>query len=98
MGRSLFQSSSHTYLNSRKDITEIKPEKASKKSRFFPAGEGGLSAAEVDDIDIQSTGSSMGNDIIVKREPFPPAFATMAASIVVVDAMENPPAMTEKMK
>jgi len=85
------QSSNHMNLNSKKDITEIKPEKASKKSRLLPEGSGELKAAAVDEMEIQSTGRRMGKEMIVKRDPFPPALATMAASMVVDAAMEIPP-------
>lgn len=69
----------------------MKPEKASKKRRFLPPGSGTLSAAAVDEMETQSTGRRMGKDMIVNRDPFPPAFATMAASIVVAAATEIPP-------
>lgn len=91
-------SSIQTNLNSKKDITEIKPEKASKKRTLPVLGRTGVRATFVDEIEIQSTGSSMGKDMIVKSDPLPPAFAVMAARMVVAAAIEMPPAATDSMK
>ena len=91
-GASLRYSSTHTYLNSRKDITEMKPEKASKKTRLPRAGAGSYREAVVDAMAIQRTGRSTGKEMMVKSDPLPPAFATMAARIVVTAAMDAAPA------
>ena len=49
-------------------------------------------------VETHKTGSRIGKEITVKREPFPPDLATMAARIVVADEMAKPPAIMVKMK
>ncbi len=91
-------SSIHTNLNSKKDITAIKPENASKKIAVPAFGSAGFSALFVDEMEIHRTGSRIGNDMIVNSDPLPPAFAVMAARIVVAAAIDMPPDATDRMK
>ena len=49
-------------------------------------------------MDIHNIGRTTGKEIIVKREPLPPAFATIAANMVVEEAIANPPATTIAIK
>ena len=85
-------------LNSRMDIAVMKPEKASKKITVPLSGRASFSAPAVEEMEIHNTGRRMGNEMIVYSDPFPPAFAAMAASGVVDAAIENQPAITDIMK
>jgi len=85
--------SSHITGNSRYETISNAMEKAVRKSTLFHEKTSPLVIfLVVASMVTHNTGSVTGKERIVKREPRPPDWDTMAAMMVVADVMAIPPA------